>query len=583
MARRRRSASDTFEENGIQIIKSYLSNHKHEVRVVDWATDEGFQSLSPGMLRKLNRFIIEKMMDQTVSRFTKGLLAATCTIIQGILSGIQWLGMAIKLRRLAVETSKKQLRFFGIKVWYGEAFYWSKYLTGQIKRVNPECIVIGGGYHASLYEEDILNYSNFDLAVISRGKEVLLSILNLAQEMMQHGVKPSKNELLRRIQTEALSSNLPGVLYRNGHIIEKAKGNLNLEIESSQAAIPQYDKNNGKTKVHILLDSLGCPWGKCNFCVHNQFTPSYQAFEIEAILNEIKLIMKQGIALFRFTGSDTTYTHGKALAEGIISRGYKIEYSMGARAVRNCSAENSYKSVVEAYTMMIKAGLRAVFIGGECGNDAVNHDIMNKGVRSEDLISTIKAIREASSLAQTSIAISLALIYPTPLLDGVTNDEVLADNLSLLKATLPDSAVISPPGPFKKSKWYEEKERFGFELSDSIIQTFMEYEYVLYKPLTMWPEIGIFLNGKGFKEVLAESNRFQTIVEKELGIPCNLCDEHFMMMRAAGIQTKEEVKRFKKESLLSIVSADGAYLQQICRKVNEHSNSLAMQNLSIMN
>lgn len=583
MARRRRSASDTFEENGIQIIKSYLSAHNHHVEVIDWATDDGFQSLSPRLLRKLNRIVVEKVMEPSGSTFVKSLLAAICAVTQGLLSKIQWLRMAGKLRRLAVESKKKQLRFFGIKVWYGEAFYWSKYLTRQIKRLNPECIVIGGGYHASLYEEDILKYSNFDLAVINKGKEILLSILNLAQELTQNGTKYRKSAMLDRIRSEASRSNLQGVLYRRNDSIERAKGNPNLAQKDSDTVIPRYAENSGKTKVHILLDSLGCPWGKCNFCVHNQFTPSYQTFEIEAILNEIYSILKQGIALFRFTGSDTTYTHGKAIAEEIINKGYRIEYSMGARAVKNCCNEKTYSSVVDAYTTMIKAGLRAVFIGGECGNDAVNHKIMNKGVKRQDLISTIQAIREASNQANTPIAISLAFIYPTPLFNGITGDEVLADNLSLLEAAMPDSAVISPPGPFKKSAWYEEKDKFGFELSDSIIQTMMEYEYVLYKPLSMWPELGVSLHGKDFREVLFESNRFQKIVENELGIPCNLCDEHFMMMRAAGIHTKEEVKRFKRESSLSIISADGTYLQQISEKVNKHSTCLANQNVAIMN
>ena len=55
MARRRRSASDTFEENGIQIIKNFLSSVGHEVQVIDWATTEGYNTLSPHFLKKINK------------------------------------------------------------------------------------------------------------------------------------------------------------------------------------------------------------------------------------------------------------------------------------------------------------------------------------------------------------------------------------------------------------------------------------------------------------------------------------------------------------------------------------------------
>ncbi len=578
MARRRRSASDTFEENGVQIIKSFLTSKGHQVKTFDWATDRDYNSLSPGFLRSFNRVITEKLMDHRRSSITKLLLEPVGPRLQKILSYIQGLRLARKLRYLALESRKNHIKVMGIKVWYGEAFSWSKYLAKQVNKVNPDCIVIAGGYHVSLYEEDILKNSTFDLAISHEGEYTLWEMLEMVDENSKNDSQWCKSKMLSLFRAAASKKILQGLIYRDNGSIKKVQRTVDKKQIELEKAIPAYSKENGKTKVHILMESLGCPWGKCHFCVHNQFNPIYQTRQLDAILNEIEIILKQGIGLFRFTGSDTTYTHGKEIADSILKRGLKIEFSMGARAVRNSSDSGIFKNLVEAYVTMIKAGLRGVFIGGECGNEIINQKVMNKGVKRIDIIQTIKAIRKAEKITNIPITISLAFIYPTPLIDGIDDEQVADENLSLLAVTKPDSAVISPPGPFKKSTWFEQKDRFGFELSADFIQQFMEYEYVLYKPLQSWPELDISLHGKKFKQLLVQSQQLQMTVESKLGIPCNLCDEHFLMMRAAKINTKDEILKFKRKSQVSIVSSDYTYLQYISEKVNAYSSSVAALN-----
>jgi hypothetical protein len=248
---------------------------------------------------------------------------------------------------------------------------------------------------------------------------------------------------------------------------------------------------------------------------------------------------------------------------------------MGCRAVRNSKELKIYEEIVNCFSVMLRAGLRGIFIGGETGNDRINEVIMNKGLTAEDLIYTIRAIREAEQRTGMKLTVSLALIYPTPLIADVTDKDVLRDNLALLVLSKPDSVIISPPGAFKNSRWFNEKEKFGFELSADFIPTFMEYEYVLYKPLTMWPDLNIKLQGKTFKQILAESQSFRQIVEKELGIPTDLTDEHFLMIRSAGLLSPSGIKQFKLGSVASIVSGDYDYLDHIASKVNDYSRALA--------
>ena len=68
----------------------------------------------------------------------------------------------------------------------------------------------------------------------------------------------------------------------------------------------------------------------------------------------------------------------------------------------------------------IRSGLRAVFIGGETGHDRINERVMNKGLTREDLVWTIRALREAGARENQLVDIALAMIYPTPRIDGVS-------------------------------------------------------------------------------------------------------------------------------------------------------------------
>jgi len=167
MARRRRSASDIFEDNGLHILKSYLQANGYHSKVIDWATKRGYNSLSPYWLRMLNHWLLI-ISNKNKNKWLAKLSGKT----QVNLGQIQEKRFKKKLRKLAKTVAKEKVKVLGIKVWYGEAFSMSKYLCEQVNKYSPNTMVIAGGYHASLYEEDILQHSNFDLAVAGNGEKV---------------------------------------------------------------------------------------------------------------------------------------------------------------------------------------------------------------------------------------------------------------------------------------------------------------------------------------------------------------------------------------------------------------------------
>ncbi|MBA4387038.1 MAG: hypothetical protein C0404_03595 [Verrucomicrobia bacterium] len=574
MAKRRRSASDTFEENGLGILEAHLKNLGHEVRIVDYAVPATYRSLTPALIARLTRGVYSRLIRSAgkkspASTFLKILAVA----LQGVLSRIQEGRMRRLLTGVAREAGRNRVPLFGMKLWYGEAFTWAKYLADEIHKYSPETVVIGGGYHATLYEEDILRYSNFDLAVAGDGEQPLDEMLKLVGEPWD------KTQFMDDVKTLIKDGRIRGGICRNGAEIVKAdRENVLCDEIKHEKAIPVYRAENDKAKVHILLESMGCPWNKCNFCVHNQFDKTYVKRRVSDLMDEIEAMIGQGIAMFRFTGSDTPPDFGAQIATAIMERGFKMEFTMGSRAVKGAGTPEMFRRIVESYVLLARSGLKAVFIGGETGNDVINDKVMNKGICRDDLVWTIKAIREAEARTGVHVNVSLAMIYPTPLVDGITNEDVRRDNLSLISECMPDSVMITPPGPFKNSAWNTEKERFGFKLGPNMVKSAMEYEYVLYKPLNMWPDMDIHLYEMSFRRILEVSQAFRNEVQNGLGVPTDLSDEHFLMMQAAGITGREGIREFKLNAMLDLIACDYAYIDSIGRKVSERSRKLAASN-----
>ena len=566
LATRRRSAGDTFLDNGLGRLKAYLESRGHEVILEDWATDSFYSDLAVPLIARPLRALYKLLLSSERGEFPSALiklLGAGTIPLQWLQSLVQRRRMKSRLRRLAFRIAQQKIPAVGIKLWYGEAFSFAKKLGGLLQVIAPEALIVAGGYHATLYEEDALRFGPFDIAVRGEGEYALSEILAVVNRMAG---KP-KREILEEIAAQCIED----TLWRNGGGIALAQKRVAIP---EHKAIPFYGKVAGKVRIHVIVESVGCAWGRCNFCVHPHFYNRYAPRAIEELVREMKAMVDQGIGIFRLAGSDTPPVFGARIGQAILEAGLKVIYGMGSRAVANCSEPRIFQKTVEHYETMLRSGLRSVFMGGETGHDRINREVMNKGITREDLVATSLAIREAERRVGQKLDIALAFIYPVPLVEGVTQDEVFDKNLELIAEFKPDSVIASPPAPFKQSRWYSEKERFGFEIDESIIPIIMEYEYVVYKPPNMWPKLNIGLQGRSFVQVLNECLHFRKTVEK-MNIPTDLSDEHFLMLRSAGFNGLEGAQRFKKETLLDIISCDYRQLTEISKKMNTATRKIA--------
>jgi hypothetical protein len=282
-------------------------------------------------------------------------------------------------------------------------------------------------------------------------------------------------------------------------------------------------------------------------------------------------MINQGIAFFRFSSSETPIYHGKAIAQMLLASNINIRYSMFIRAGE--VTEETY----QAYCQMIRSGLRAVFMGGETGHDAINAAIMNKGVTRKNIIETIQCLKLAAAEVGSPCRIGLALIYPCPVIPGISLEAIYEENLSLIKDSLPDTVIVNPPGIFPGTTWFEKANTFGFKVDEGFVHELMEFEYSIYKPAEFWPKINYTLNGQDVPALLRETGRLSRAIQ-DLDIPIGISDELLMMTEAIGCGSKLELLQFKKNSLIDIISGSSHYLSKVVSQMNAHSQTLAASN-----
>ena len=558
-APRQRVVSDAALENSLVILRTYLENKGVHAEIID---DQRVTTLENGvphwclqLLKALTRLLMKASRLKPVAA---GLLLVAWPL-QAYALQCRREYLSNRLRDIAADLKNRRIPIVGLKLWYGEAYTWCRKLATEIRRQNPETIIIVGGPQVKVYGDIVLSHPDFDLAIMGPGEEILGKLITLYQQTR------SKKAFLALVHEQ-----FGGRLLKTGGF----SGNQNEVIrELASQTIPNYQNTDLDDKIlfHTIVDGVGCSWNNCNFCSHTRCRVPFTPRPVEDIITEIKTMLQQGISFFRFSSSETPMIHGRKIAEAILAHNLNIRFSMFVRAA------SVSEETLSTYRLLIQAGLRAVFMGGETGHDGVNREIMNKGVERKDIINTIATIRLAADAVSLPCRIGLSLIYPCPLPPGIAMDEVFQANTTLIDESLPDTVIVNPPGPFPETNWYKDTDKFGFKFSEgaaTFTQRLMGYEYSIYKPVEFWDDLGFLLHDMEYKSVLKETGKLRAYAAS-LGIPTDISDEYLMMTEAIGLQSKLDLGRFKQKTLLDIISGSTDYTREITASINAASRQLA--------
>jgi radical SAM superfamily enzyme YgiQ (UPF0313 family) len=170
----------------------------------------------------------------------------------------------------------------GISIWTtyaASAFHVAKLCN---KEVNPDCIVVMGGHHATVKADEILKISsNVDYVVRDDGEILML-------------------ELVKQISSGLDSTlSIPGLSFRDKNTIAH---NPSQRIADDVEPFPFPDRSllmneNRYTSedMGLIMSSRGCPYA-CSYCATHTRRVSYRP--IDHIVDKIKLVKEKHGAIF---------------------------------------------------------------------------------------------------------------------------------------------------------------------------------------------------------------------------------------------------------------------------------------------
>lgn len=580
---RLRTISDNLVENSLTIIQNHLEKYDFESEIIDDGYLEFYEGMSDEEITKpLHKITYDFFYPQEGKVVNVQELIKNENKYQIELAKYQNNQMDKYLDKIVKKIHQEKIPVVGIKVWLGESYLWSKKLTKKILEMDPEIIIIHGGPHPTMYRKYFIEDTNADLCVLSDGEDALVKILTIVKKMKKQGFK--KEKIIETIKMEKIDNT---AYFDNGDIIINNIVQIPLSTKTTQKISKLKDD---QLKVGVVLDALGCPHNRCEFCAFPNIQKKYITSDVDKVIKEIKSFIDKGISIFRYASGSNLTIHSSAIAKEILKRKLKINYSFFNRCEANAKA--NYKEIVEQYKVLIESGLISVFLGVESGNDDVLSKIMNKRVTREDIIYTTKAIREASDYVGKHVYVVFSFIYPHPIKQGITLKNSKEDSFSLINEAAPDSVLTNPPVPLVGSNWFN-NESYGFTYDDEnnydrelqkklIADEFMNTEYKPNISPELWKPPKYKLDEMNASEIFRINGKFNNEIEK-MGFITRMADDFFLIAKAAGYDSLESMKDFMKKTTISIISCNYEFAKEIFKKTNKTSKEMAENNLLSLN
>ena len=310
----------------------------------------------------------------------------------------------------------------GISIWTtyaASAFHVAK----LCKEVNPNCVVVMGGPHATVKTDEILRISsNVDYVVRGDGEITML-------------------ELARQISSgENSVSSILGLSFRNKAVIvhnplRPAVKELD-QFPFPDRSLLMNENRYTSEDMGLIMSSRGCPYA-CSYCATHTRRVSYRS--IDHVVDEIKLVKeKYGTILFSF--KDDSFTVNKErvdrFCDRLLAERLNIHWECNTRV--DLIDENLLRK-------MKKAGCNSIKVGVESGSERILKG-MNKQINHEQVKNAANIFRKVG------IHWTGYFMMGVP---GETTEEIY-QTLDLMYEIQPDFASISVYEPFPGTPMFTE-------------------------------------------------------------------------------------------------------------------------------
>ena len=523
-------------DNGLASLAGALIDNGHTTRILDYGKVSMIREMFPPKFSRRLRDIGKRMIDQLEQGKkpgTKDIISLLLT--EKLLERYHRKIFSKVAREISNLVEKEKVDFIGFKLWNGYGFAGSLRIAHELKKAFPEIPIFAGGPHVDLFKETILKATgDFDAIAYGEGEETIVM-------------------LAEHVEGKRKLKDIPNLIFtKDGRTVTTPIKRIeNLD----DLPFPVYDEEvypamGGDEKIRMIMldESRGCN-NSCYFCPHPMKSGKFRTKSSGRTVEEIeRIINKYGIKLFKYAGSNTPITQLRKIAEEIMRRNLKIEYTTfshvkGAR--------------LEHFKVLKESGCYAVFFGIESGSQGVLDESMNKGVRVEEIRNAIRFSKEAGLFTVGS------LIFPSP----IETEASKRETLDLLLQIKPDSVPIQIPMVCPGTEWEKRPEAFGFELDKTTyVKEVMTYKVKLLSPPRFWKPLPYKINGKDFRDYVGEYEQFAKALEKE-GLLTVLTDEMALLAKYAGVTPRE----LRDLNRLQFLTGDYETIKKLVEKINKNT------------
>lgn len=219
-------------------------------------------------------------------------------------------------------------------------------LARRYKEVNPNGIVISGGFDPTFRAKEWVEKGNTDIVVIGEGDETFKQLMN------------------RLIIDPKSLSDVEGIAYKkDGNFTQTNPRKLLTSEELSNLPLPYYDERARKALKLVTLETTrGCPYN-CNFCtVTNFYGGSYRAKSREKVIGSLEDLRDIKGTLFITDDNFTKNPQIVEILEEMAERGLNKRWGLVQASVdvaRNPKIISALK----------KAGIKGLCLGIESINN----------------------------------------------------------------------------------------------------------------------------------------------------------------------------------------------------------------------
>ncbi len=283
------------------------------------------------------------------------------------------------LAELSIAIRKFNPDIVGFSALYSGAFPFILPMARKAKEIVPDCLIVVGGIHATIfYEKILLNVPEIDIVVCGEGEEVLAAIADSAkigdwQDISSIAWRHKNGNILYNQRTRYITQldSLPKPAYK---LIDFDNYRYDFSYYYNPNDIP-FDI------VTPVLASRSCPMQCCFCAMHLVMGKKLRYRSPKKVVDEIEYLYDEhGIRYFSFVDDNITLNHKHAygIFEQIIER--KLDIVLDCLGGLNVNSLD--RRLLET---MKEAGVVYTPLAIEHGDDFIRNSIIKKGLMTEKI------------------------------------------------------------------------------------------------------------------------------------------------------------------------------------------------------